>query len=85
MSIKNGELFIRTYERGVEDETLACGTGATATALAHYTIYKDSNDILLNALGGKLSIKFENNPDGSFSNIWLSGEAEYIFSGNTKF
>jgi diaminopimelate epimerase len=84
-SIKNGELYIRTYERGVEDETLACGTGATATALAYYSIYKNNNDILLNALGGKLSINFGNNPDGSFSNIWLTGEAEYIFSGNTKF
>jgi len=78
-------LTIRTYERGVEDETLACGTGITATALAH-RLYTGSErgqaDVVVNAMGGKLSVRFFDNGDGTFSDIWLCGPAVVVFEGN---
>lgn len=77
-------LKIRTYERGVEDETLACGTGVTAAALATFFQEKlppGAHEIPIQAKGGKLSVRFEAHPDGSFSNIWLCGPAAFVFEG----
>ncbi len=73
----SGQLFIRTYERGVEDETLSCGTGVIAAALA---FNNDSNEIAIQARGGMLKVKFEKNGT-AFKNIWLIGPAEKTFAG----
>ncbi len=77
-----GELGIRTYERGVEGETLACGTGVTAAALAAFQQGLTSkNKIDLQAQGGKLQVEFD--PiDGGFKNVWLSGPANFVFKGS---
>jgi len=80
-------LAIRTYERGVEDETLACGTGVTAAAIASFL--KDGGsagevEIPVQAKGGDLSVRFHANADGTFSNIWLNGPAERVFEGEIK-
>jgi len=80
--IKNGEIVIRTYERGVEDETLACGTGATATAIAaFYSGLITKSSIKLIALGGDLQVSFTKT-DNVFTNVKLVGGAEFVFKGN---
>ncbi len=78
----NSDTFsIRTYERGVEDETLSCGTGATAVAIAMKFIGKTtSNGIKINVGGGKLEVFFDNN-DGKFTNVFLKGPATFVFEG----
>ncbi|MBK6478668.1 MAG: diaminopimelate epimerase [Saprospiraceae bacterium] len=81
---KEDDLFIRTYERGVEDETWACGTGATASALAYVEMVKkyDLHSIHLHAKGGPLKVKFNRLGPGHFEDIWLCGGAQYIFEGS---
>lgn len=78
-------LKIRTYERGVEGETLACGTGVTAAAIAAFETGKlKENEIHVAALGGNLSVKFERTLSGSYENIWLTGPAELVFQGEFR-
>lgn len=74
-------IFVRTYERGVEDETLSCGTGVTASAISLIHDKKGSHEINIETLGGKLSVKLENINGQTFENIWLKGKAEFIFEG----
>jgi diaminopimelate epimerase len=75
---------LRTYERGVEDETLACGTGATAVAIAMNVLGKTkANSIDLNVEGGKLVVSFDKK-DGQFTNVFLKGPAEFVFKGTIE-
>ncbi len=76
--IESGRVRIRTYERGVENETLSCGTGATATALAAAKLYGWDTEVVLETLGGRLAVKF----DSGLTNIFLCGKVEKIFSGS---
>lgn len=73
---------IRTYERGVENETLSCGTGATAAALAAHFLQKtNKNKLRMKTLGGDLTIDFES--EGKlYHNIVLSGPATFVFKGS---
>ncbi|HLF52730.1 diaminopimelate epimerase [Flavobacterium sp.] len=72
---------VRTYERGVEDETLSCGTGATAVAIAMKVLGKtQSNSIHLNVEGGELEVSFTF-LDGRFTNVFLKGPATFVFEG----
>ncbi|MEX1383615.1 diaminopimelate epimerase [Lutibacter sp.] len=73
---------VRTYERGVEGETLACGTGVTAVAIAaHITNKTDENSIKIEVLGGDLEVSFEK-VKNKYTNIFLKGPAEFVFEGN---
>jgi diaminopimelate epimerase len=79
--INENTFSLRTYERGVEDETLACGTGATAVAIAMNAIGQtDLNVINLNVEGGKLTVSFEKG-NGKYTNVFLKGPAEFVFKG----
>ncbi len=83
--VSENEFSIRTYERGVEDETLSCGTGATATAIGMNAIGKTtSNQITINIEGGKLEISFTKN-DATYSNVFLKGAAKMVFEGNINY
>ena len=74
---------MRTYERGVEDETLACGTGATAVAIAaHKRGLVSHNLIPIKVKGGELTVGF-NEQDGKYFSIWLTGPAKFVYLGNT--
>lgn len=72
---------VRTYERGVEDETLSCGTGVTAVALAmHKSGNTSATKIPIKAMGGNLEISFTVEEDG-YKNIFLTGPAKQVFKG----
>ncbi len=75
------EIFVRTYERGVEDETLSCGTGVTASALVSAHNEKGFNRVEVKTIGGSLCVEFEKMSEKEFVNVWLRGPAELVFSG----
>ncbi len=82
--ISANNLKIQTYERGVEDETLACGTGICASALT-YSVKKQlpcgTHTINLSAKGGELQVRFEKQSDNQFSKVHLIGKAKMVFKG----
>ena len=81
------EIFLRTYERGVEAETLSCGTGATAAALAAaYTgMAPNSGSCTLKTLGGFLKVYYvEGSKQGSYKEVWLEGPAQLVFTGEIE-
>lgn len=81
VKINQHNIEVATYERGVEDETLSCGTGVTAAAIATYLDKQDNNNLVnIQTKGGQLSVSFEQ--DGhTFKNIWLTGPATKVFDG----
>ncbi|WP_418639002.1 diaminopimelate epimerase [Winogradskyella sp.] len=82
--LSDDNFAVRTYERGVEDETLSCGTGVTAVALAmHKSGKTKSENISLKTEGGELNVTFKSNDKG-YKNIWLVGPAEQVFKGEIE-
>lgn len=82
--ISDQKFKIRTYERGVENETLSCGTGATAVAIAMYHTKNTAfTTIEIQVEGGELTISFK--PESNhYSQVFLSGKATQVFKGDTK-
>ena len=79
-------LIVRSYERGVENETLSCGTGVTASVLASVIkqiISKDALSVEVRSMGGLLKVYFEATSQG-FENVWLEGEAKFVFKGELE-
>lgn len=76
-------IWVRTYERGVEDETLSCGTGVTASAIAYHN--NDSNghfSVNIKTPGGKLNVRFDKDSLASAKNVVLTGPATYVYEGD---
>jgi diaminopimelate epimerase len=79
--INDHTIYVRTYERGVENETLSCGTGVTASALVSAHNDTGFNQVDVQTLGGKLSVEFDRIRETEYSNIWLCGPAEFVYKG----
>lgn len=78
---KDDEIIVRTYERGVEDETWSCGTGVAAAALVCFHNERGYNDVTVFTKGGKLTVEFDRVDDDTYENIWLCGPAEKVYEG----
>lgn len=83
-STAEDSIFVRTYERGVENETMSCGTGVTASALLSAHNENGFNTVVVNTPGGHLSVEFDKIDDQHFENIWLCGPAEFVFKGEIE-
>lgn len=82
--IDANHIYVRTYERGVENETLSCGTGVTACALSFALHTNIENKCTVKTKGGELEVSFKKNTKGSFTDIWLCGPAEFVFKGEIE-
>lgn len=78
------KIVVRTFERGVEDETYSCGTGVTAAALVSFHNENGFNEVEVKTLGGTLSVEYDKTNDNSFENIWLCGPAEKVYEGSVE-
>ena len=79
-------ISMRTYERGVENETLSCGTGTVAVAMALAVKENKMNrhEYTINAPGGILKVYFHRKDENSFEDVWLEGPVEFVFSGDIE-
>jgi len=77
----DNELFVRTYERGVENETFSCGTGVTAAAIATSANNAGHQETKIRTLGGSLLIKFNKIDAQQFTDVWLCGPASFVYEG----
>jgi len=78
------KIFVRTYERGVENETLSCGTGVTAAALMSAHNERGFNRVEIKTPGGHLSVEFNKISDHEFNDIWLCGPATFVYKGEIE-
>ncbi len=79
--LDDSNIFVRTYERGVEDETLSCGTGVTAAALVAAHNERGFNRVDVETLGGHLAVEYDRIEEDVFHDIWLCGPATKVFHG----
>lgn len=73
-------IYVRTYERGVEDETLSCGTGVTAAAIAS-KLKNVHSPVAVRTRGGDLQVEYNDSPEGGYEDVYLIGPAEKVFEG----
>jgi diaminopimelate epimerase len=78
------KIIVRTYERGVEDETLSCGTGVTASALVCSHNDNGFNRVEVQTKGGILSVEYDKNGN-HYTDVWLNGPAVKVFEGTIEF
>ncbi|MBL7718153.1 MAG: diaminopimelate epimerase [Flavipsychrobacter sp.] len=77
-------IYVRTYERGVEDETYSCGTGVTAAAVANTCSALGAFSTHIETPGGKLNVSFTKDAPGSARNVVLTGSAKFVFKGEVS-
>lgn len=82
--LEKDTIFVRTYERGVEDETLSCGTGVTASAISFIKDALGVQTVKVKTLGGELQVRCENIDGQNFNDIWLSGQVARVFAGEIE-
>ena len=82
IEFQQDHLFVRTYERGVENETYSCGTGVTAAAITTHLHKTGAHRVSIQTLGGALAVSFNNQGGGHFNHIWLQGPANFVYKGN---
>lgn len=84
VEVFKNRIFVRTFERGVENETLSCGTGVTASAIASVLSgHFDTNSINVRTQGGNLSVEFKILND-KITDIWLCGPATFVYEGKIE-
>ncbi|MDB5248050.1 MAG: diaminopimelate epimerase [Segetibacter sp.] len=83
VEVEHKQIYVRTYERGVENETYSCGTGVTASALA-CAHNRGFNRVEVETLGGNLAVEFTKLEDTHFNDIWLCGPATFVFKGEIE-
>ncbi|MDG1148586.1 MAG: diaminopimelate epimerase [Crocinitomicaceae bacterium] len=82
--VSDSEISVATYERGVEDETLSCGTGVTACALVFMFVNNQAcSELIINTKGGVLKVEAKRNKK-EFTDIWLTGPATFVFDGSIE-
>lgn len=81
--LPDNTIYVRTYERGVEDETLSCGTGVTAAAIAT-SLKGYTSPVNIKVKGGDLSVEFKSGQSGTFTEIFLVGPAKMVFEGDLE-
>lgn len=82
VEIRKNHIYVRTFERGVEDETLSCGTGVTASVISAVLAgHFDRSPVKVKTKGGDLRVEF-NIKEGKITDIWLCGPATFVFEGN---
>jgi diaminopimelate epimerase len=82
IEFQQDHLYVRTYERGVENETYSCGTGVTAAALATQLHKTGPHRIAIKTIGGQLAVSFNNQGGGHFNQIWLQGPGTFVYKGS---
>jgi diaminopimelate epimerase len=75
---------VRTYERGVENETFSCGTGVTASAISTHLNKTGEHHVSIKTLGGALAVSFNNLGGGHFNDIWLQGPGTFVYAASIK-
>ncbi len=86
VSLHDNILKVRTYERGIEDETYSCGTGVTAAAIAYHLYKKDNSpkhNFSIQTKGGNLSVSYLFH-ENKYTNIFLTGPAKFVFEGEIE-
>ncbi len=78
---KKGNIAVRTFERGVEDETWSCGTGSVASAIVANLISQSCSSYDIEVPGGMLKVQFDNIKKGLYQNVWLEGPTKFVFEG----
>jgi diaminopimelate epimerase len=81
---QQNQIFVRTYERGVENETYSCGTGVTAAAITSCLHKEGEHEIQIQTLGGKLAVNFQHKGGGHFNNIWLKGPGTFVYKASIQ-
>ena len=82
IEFQGDHLFVRTYERGVENETYSCGTGVTAAAITTHLHKTGTHRVAIQTLGGELAVSFNNQGGGHFNDIWLQGPGTFVYKGS---